>query len=120
MLNGTMGEVQRGRYNALDLNYWTSQNPTNDYYSGAVANPYRQAIQYQDASFVRISDITLGYTLPTATLGKLGLTNFRAYAQVINPFVFHDFDGMDPEYNTGTYNDDVSLATYLIGINLAF
>ncbi len=120
MLSGTMGEIQRGRYNALDLNYWTSENPTNDYYSGAVANPYRAAIQYQDASFLRISDITLGYTLSNTMLGKLGLTNFRAYAQVINPFVFHNFDGMDPEYNSGTYNDDVPSATYLIGINLSF
>ena len=120
MLNGTMGEVQRGRYNALDLNYWTSDNPTNDYYSGAVANPYRQAIQYQDASFVRVSDITFGYTFPRAILSKLGLTNFRAYAQAINPFVFHDFDGVDPEYNTGLYNDDVPSATFLFGVNLSF
>ena len=120
MLSGTMGEIQNGRYNALDLNYWTSENPTNDYYSGAVANPYRQAIQYQDASFVRISDITFGYTLPNATLSGWGLSNLRAYAQVINPFIFHDFDGMDPEYNSGTYQDDVPSATYLIGINLSF
>ncbi|MDF9796431.1 TonB-linked SusC/RagA family outer membrane protein [Catalinimonas alkaloidigena] len=120
MLSGTMGEVQRGRYNALDLNYWTSENPTNDYYSGAVSNPYRGAIQYQDASFLRISDITLGYTLSDTMLNRLGLSNFRAYTQVINPFVFHNFDGMDPEYNTGTYNDDVPSATYLIGINLSF
>ncbi|MEQ9443205.1 MAG: TonB-dependent receptor [Cyclobacteriaceae bacterium] len=120
MLSGTMGEIQAGRYNALDLNYWTSENPTNDYYSGAVSNPYRQAIQYQNASFVRVSDITLGYTLPSTTLDRWGLGNFRAYAQVSNPFLFHDFDGMDPEYNSSTYGDDVSSAIYLIGINLSF
>jgi hypothetical protein len=50
----------------------------------------------------------------------MGFSNFRMYAQIINPFVFHDFDGMDPEYNTGTYNDDVSFATYSFGVSLSF
>jgi TonB-linked SusC/RagA family outer membrane protein len=120
MLSGTMGQVMNGRYNALDLNYWTSQNPTNDYYSGAVPNPFREAIQYQDASFVRISDITFGYTMPRTIVDGWGISNLRFYGQVINPFLFHDFDGMDPEYNSGTYNDDVPSAIYLLGVNLSF
>ena len=120
MLKGTMGEVGTGRYNALNLNYWTVNNPTNDYYGPGVSNPYRQAIQYQDASFIRISDITFGYTLPNTTLDRMGFSNFRMYAQIINPFVFHDFDGMDPEYNSGTYNDDVPSSTYLFGVSLSF
>ena len=44
MLKGTMGEVGTGRYNALNLNYWTVNNPTNDYYGPGVSNPYRQAL----------------------------------------------------------------------------
>lgn len=120
MLQGTMGDIGSGRYNLLNLNYWTSLNPTNDYYSGVVPNPYREAIQYQDASFLRISDITFGYTIPRQTLDRLKISNFRIYAQIINPFLFHDFDGMDPEYNSGTYQDDVPSATYLLGVNLSF
>ena len=120
MLKGTMGDINGGRYNALVLDYWTVNNPTNEYYGPGVSNPYRQAIQYQDASFIRISDITVGYTLPGITLDRMGFSNFRMYAQIINPFLFHDFDGMDPEYNTGTYNDDVSSSTYLFGVSLSF
>ncbi|MCG8309269.1 MAG: TonB-dependent receptor [Cytophagales bacterium] len=120
MLKGTMGEVGTGRYNALNLNYWTRENPTNDYYGPGVPNPYREAIQYQDASFIRISDITLGYTLPGTVIDRIGFNNFRVYAQILNPFLFHDFDGMDPEYNTGLYNDDVSSSTYLFGLNFSF
>lgn len=120
MLKGTMGEAGTGRYNALNLNYWTVNNPTNDYYGPGVSNPYRQAVQYQDASFIRLSDITLGYTLPRTTLDRMGFSNFRMYAQIINPYISHDFDGMDPEYNSGTYNDDVSSATYLFGVSLSF
>ncbi|GAA5224884.1 TonB-dependent receptor [Membranihabitans marinus] len=120
MLSGTMGEIGAGRYNVLNLNYWTIDNPTNDYYAPGVSNPYRTAIQYQDASFVRVSDITLGYSLPRNILNKMGIGKLRAYAQIDNPFLFHNFDGMDPEYNTGLYNDDVSSSTILFGVNLSF
>ncbi|GAA0878526.1 TonB-dependent receptor [Algoriphagus jejuensis] len=120
MLSGTMGEVGTGRYNALNLNYWTVNNPTNDYYGPGVPNPYRTAIQYQDASFVRVSDITFGFTMPRTALDKMGFSKFRMYAQVSNPFVFYDFDGMDPEFNSSTYNDGVPTATYLFGVNVSF
>nr|WP_228239046.1 TonB-dependent receptor [Muricauda sp. M10] len=120
-LSGTMGEVGTGRYNALNLNYWTPDNPTNDYFGAGVPNPYRQAIQYQDASFIRISDITLGYTIPSRlATDVLGLQNLRIYAQVINPFIFHDFDGIDPEFNSSAYNDDVSSTTILLGVKCTF
>lgn len=120
MLRGTMGDIGAGRYNTLNLNYWTVNNPTNDYYGPGVPNPHKGAIFYQDASFVRISDITLGYTLPRTVLDNLGFSNFRMYAQVSNPFLFHDFDGMDPEFNSSTYNDGIPTATYLFGLNVSF
>ncbi|UXX79817.1 TonB-dependent receptor [Reichenbachiella carrageenanivorans] len=121
MLSGTMGEVGVGRYNALNLDYWTVNNPTNEYYGpGITSNPHRSAIFYQNASFLRISDITFGYTLPRTVLEKYGFSNFRLYAQVTNPFVFHDFDGMDPEFNSSTYNDGIPSATYLFGLNFSF
>lgn len=120
MLSGTMGEIGSGRYNALNLNYWTVENPTNDYYGPGVPNPYRAAIQYQDASFIRVSDITFGYTLPRTALDKIGFSKFRVYGQVSNPFVFYDFDGMDPEFNSSTYNDGIPTATYLFGLNVSF
>ena len=120
MLSGTMGEVGKGRYNALNLNYWTVDNPSNDYPGPGISNPYGDAIFFQDASFIRISDITLGFSLPRATGGSGLFKNFRIYAQVSNPFIFHHFDGMDPEYNSGTYEDDLPSATYLLGIDLTF
>ena len=84
-------------------------------------NPYRQAIQYQDANFLRISDITLGYTLPAQLSSDvLGIQSLRIYAQAINPFIFHDFDGIDPEFNSSAYNDDVSSTTILLGVKCNF
>ena len=122
LLSGTMGELGSNRYNHLNLNYWTKTNPTNDYFGVWQANPYREAIQYKDASFWRISNITLGYTLPKAILDRLKFSSLRFYLQTNNPFVFTKEKSiwMDPEFNSGTYQDDVPFATYIFGITASF
>ncbi|MEI6139756.1 MAG: TonB-dependent receptor [Mariniphaga sp.] len=122
MLSGTMGEIGSNRYNHLNLNYWTTTNPTNDYFGTWQANPYRQAIQYKDASFWRISNITLGYNVPKSMLDRMKFSNLRLYLQANNPKVFTKEKGiwMDPEFNSGTYQDDVPNATYIFGISASF
>ncbi len=122
LLSGTMGELGSNRYNHLNLNYWTTTNPTNDYFGVWQANPYRQAIQYKDASFWRISNLTLGYNLPKSALNKIKFSNLRFYLQGNNLAVFSKDKNiwMDPEFNSGTYQDDVPNATYLFGISASF
>ncbi len=122
MLSGTMGEIGSNRYNHLNLNYWTTTNPTNDYFGTWQANPYRQAIQYKDASFWRISNITLGYNVPKSVLDRMKFSNLRLYLQANNPKVFTKEKNiwMDPEFNSGTYQDDVPNATYIFGISASF
>jgi TonB-linked SusC/RagA family outer membrane protein len=118
-LAGTFGE-NGSRYNSLaGLDYWTKDNPSNTYYSPFVANPYRSAIFYQDASFLRISDITLGYTLPKRQLDRLGISHARFYVQVSNPFIFTDYIGFDPEFNSAIYQDDVPSVIYTAGLNIS-
>jgi TonB-linked SusC/RagA family outer membrane protein len=120
-LSGTFGEIGGIRYNKLaDLDYWRSDNPSNTYFGVAAANPYRNAINYQDASFLRISDLTLGYSLPSSLISKLKMSNARFYAQVTNPFVFSKFTGFDPEFNSAIYQDDVPSMAYTIGVNISF
>ncbi len=120
-LAGTFGDVAATRYNVLaSLDYWRSDNPSNSYYGVAVANPYRAAIQYQDASFLRISDITLGYSLPKSLMEKMKLYTGRIYAQAINPVILSKFTGFDPEFNSAIYQDDVPSMTISVGLNLSF
>ncbi len=122
MLKGTMGDLTSSRYNRLDLNYWTEENPTNDYYGVWQSNPYRAAIQYKEANFWRISNITLGYNLPAAVLEKLNFSRARFYVQADNPFLFvkDRVIWMDPEFNSGTYRDDLPSNTFILGVNIAF
>ncbi len=122
LLSGTMGELNSNRYNRLNLNYWTEDNPTNDYFGVWQPQPYRQAIQYMEANFWRISNLTLGYTLPQNLLDRANISNVRFYLQANNPFVFvkNREMWMDPEYNSGTYQDDVPYSTYIFGVNITF
>lgn len=120
MLAGTMGEIGKGRYNALALNYWTRDNPTNDYYGLNNAGPYRSAIYYQDATYWRVTDITLGYVVPPATLKRFKIGSLRLYGQVMNPFVFTNFISFDPEYNSSTYKDDLPSVNFQFGVNASF
>ncbi len=122
LLSGTMGDLASNRYNRLNLNYWTEDNPTNDYYGVWQPEPYREAIQYKEANFWRISNVTLGYTLPESLLNRLNFTTVRLYLQADNPYVFvkDRILWMDPEYNSGTYRDDLPSSTYMFGINVTF
>jgi TonB-linked SusC/RagA family outer membrane protein len=121
MLAGTFGELGSSRYNRLNLNYWTAENPTNDYFGVWQANPYREAIQYKNANFWRVQYITLGYNFPSALLDRMHIGNLRLYVKADNPFVFTTDKNiwMDPEFNSGTYQDDVPYSTVLFGINLS-
>lgn len=51
----------------------------------------------EDASFLRIQNIVLGYTFPKHWLRKLGIANMRMYANVKNVYTFTKYTGYDPE-----------------------
>lgn len=120
MLDGTMGEYTGTRYNHMVMNYWTKNNPINDFYGPGVAQPYRGARSYEDASFIRLSDVTIGYVVPKSILEKKNIERMRIYFQVINPTYWTKFNGMDPEYNSNTYIDDVPNLTFAVGANIGF
>lgn len=118
---GTMADYTNNRYNHIVLNYWTRNNPTNEMYGVGIAQPYKNAIAYQNADFLRISDITLGYTMPKAKLDKFSIDRLRVYVQVSNPFIITKYKGLDPEYNgSGGYIDDVPNIVYTFGVNVGF
>lgn len=76
---------------------------------------------YKDASFVKINNISLGYTLPDAVLEKLRLQQFRIYVNVLNPFTFTDYDGWDPEWAEASFGSGrVSTMTTQLGLSLKF
>jgi len=94
-----------GRRNGPDVDYWTPENPTNNYpRPGSIGNDnrYGSTMGYFDASFLKIRSINLGYRLPASVLGKSGISSARVYVTANNPFqaFFSDYvkaGGLDPE-----------------------
>jgi len=122
-----------GRFNSRNVNYWTPDNPSNEYPrpNPAGKGQFASSSYYQDGSHVRIRDITLGYRLPERLVGRFGGQATRLYVKAQDPFVFtRGFDGWDPEngFNIGDGNStnsqiDVggpSYRTFTFGADLTF
>ncbi len=95
--------VLAGRYNNLAVNYWTPTNPSNTDPRPNVDQefpPFNSALGFEDGSFVRVRSITLGYTVPGARIGPFRGRSLRVYATALDPFLFTDFQGLDPESRT--------------------
>ena len=74
-----------------------------------------------EVSYVKVKNITLGYTLPKSLLKKVGIERMRLYGTVTNPFVFTDFIGFDPEWASASLKQDApSTITWQFGANLKF
>ncbi|PXV61009.1 TonB-linked SusC/RagA family outer membrane protein [Dysgonomonas alginatilytica] len=73
-----------------------------------------------DASYVRVRNLQLGYTIPKNILDKMKIAGMRFYIQAENPLTWKKYrEGWDPEISTdGSYYP--ILETYTFGINLKF
>ena len=93
------------RINALEnggnVDYWTPENPTNAFPRPNKSKSYTQVtyystLKYEDGSFFKIRDITLGYTFKPELLKHLNLSKLRVYATAKNFFTFSKIDNYDP------------------------
>lgn len=138
MLNGRRGNVK--------VDYWTPENTDAKYPKpGGITsndNPkYGTTLGYFDATYLKVRNITLGYTFNPQLSKRLGINKLYVYSTIQNPFVlfspYHDESGMDPETNSlGDENQAVttgyqkrllvigtntpSTRNFLIGLNLTF
>lgn len=58
---------------------------------------YAEALYVQDASFVKVRHITLSYNIPESLLSKAKINSLKLSVQLNNPFLFTDYDYLDPE-----------------------
>lgn len=119
-------ESLQGRFAQRVVNYWTPTNPTNDYpapnYNSAAGDSFKSAMNYQDGSFVKIRNITLGYFLPSKLTKTLGLQRVRVYAQALNPgLIYSKIDFIDPDlYLNGNSNGSTFNRGVVFGVNVGF
>jgi TonB-linked SusC/RagA family outer membrane protein len=83
----------------------------------------------EDGSYVRLKNITLGYTFPKRTIQKLHIENLRLYANIQNLLTITGYDGYDPEIGASTASANVmgldngrypSPTVYSFGLNISF
>ncbi len=80
-----------------------------------------QNYEYHDTSFVKVKNITLGYTFPKAWMQKIHVKSLRLYLNITNPFCWTDYEGFDPEWaNASLVNGGLASVTYQIGANIKF
>lgn len=119
-LIATGAESLQGRFAQRVLDYWTPTNPTNDYpapnYGSAAGDQYKSAMNYQDGSFIKVRNISLGYNFAENITKKLTLSRLRIYAQMINPgLIYSKVKWIDPDLGGSTFNRGV-----VFGVNASF
>ncbi|MEO7119571.1 MAG: TonB-dependent receptor [Ginsengibacter sp.] len=108
-------------------NSWTFQNYASDV-PRANLNALPQSTYFiESGDFVRINNLTLGYTFSSALLNKYGIKNFRCYVTSQNLFTFTNYSGFTPEIADGSpiapgieLNAYPTTRTFAFGVNLTF
>ena len=112
------------RYNTLKKNWWTPDNPTNDWVMNAELADNMSGFGgtiYQRPDFVRIKDISLSYDLPKMTIGKIGLNRLRIYLTGRNLVTFTKWPGMDPDLVSEDAQQEIPMQKeYVIGLSFGF
>lgn len=81
----------------------------------------------EDGSFIRCSDVTIGYTLPKSIIKKIFVNKVRAYISASNLFILTNYSGYDPEVDVQSgltpsmdYNRYPRARTFSFGLNVTF
>jgi len=107
---------------------WTMENPNNKYFRTGGWGPYAYSSRViEDASFVRLKTVSLGYQLPKKLLDALRIKSLRFNVSAQNLFTWTKYEGYDPEvsaYNSAlTPGFDWSVypraRTLTFGLNLS-
>ena len=112
------------------LNRWSATNP-NGTVAKATNSPVPQVIDryIEDGSYIKLKNISLGYTFAKTVISKIGAKQVRLYVSAQNLLTITKYSGYDPEVNF--YDNDntkqgidyglyPSSKTFLAGVNISF
>lgn len=82
-------------------NRWTPSNPTSDTPRAAATGSEEYSSRViEDGSFLRLKNVSLGYTIPSRQLRKAGISSLRLYVSADNIWTWTNYSGPDPEVST--------------------
>ena len=125
-------DVSSGNYPSWMLGRWTGEGTSNKYPRLAVGDATNWMVSdlyVCDGSYLRLKNITLGYTLPKALTRKLTIERLRFYVQAENLVTWTKYWGFDPEISSGP--DGIKslgidrgvypqARTFTVGVNVSF
>lgn len=107
-----------------EADYWTENNQ-GAYYpapgTGSEQSTVISALRVRDGSFIKVKNITLGYTFPVNISRKALMEKCRIYATAYNPFIYvkdKQLKGTDPETNGS--DAFPTFRQFVFGVNLTF
>lgn len=101
------------------VDFWTPENQGAKFPRPGIASQSDMpALAFENASFLKIREVTLGYTLPKQILSGIGISNLRIYGSLQNYFTYSNLDNYDPERG-GSISNPLS-KQMVFGVNLEF
>ncbi|WP_417443060.1 SusC/RagA family TonB-linked outer membrane protein [Joostella sp.] len=118
LADNAKGGTLQGRLNGIKVDYYLPESPSNRFPRPRTTNPsylYSQAIQ--DASYVRLRTLSIGYNFTPDLLSKMGISSMKLYATATNLFTITDYKSWSPEINPDSFPDTKGLTIgFKIGI----
>jgi hypothetical protein len=124
-------DMNYANYTAEWLNRWTGEGTSDKYprvtFTDNNLNGKTVSDFYiQDGSFLRLRNITLGYTLPKNISDAVKLNKLRVYLSAENLYTVTKYTGYDPEIGGGVFDNGIDRGIYpqprtvMAGINVTF
>ncbi len=107
-------------------NRWTSGGKSQTEPGANVGNQLASDYFVESGSFLRINNITVGYTIPSSFLDKFKITSFRIYGTSQNLFTLQKYSGFTAELPGDPINSGIELSAYpttrtiAVGLNIGF
>jgi TonB-linked SusC/RagA family outer membrane protein len=121
----SMGTVQNQTIRVIDR--WTGEGTSTTMPRAVYGDPNKNARPsdrfIEDGSYIRLKNLSFGYTLPSAIAERGALSKARIYVSAQNLFTFTNYTGNDPELGTATgidLNVYPQAKTFSVGANLTF
>ncbi|WP_053975464.1 SusC/RagA family TonB-linked outer membrane protein [Mangrovimonas xylaniphaga] len=124
-INSIYNSYNSARQNRININYWTPDNPTNDYPrvgEGSAMTPggtFYNSIFLEDASFVSLRNVSLSYSLPSEMLDRTFLNGLTLSVSGNNLKYWTDYTNAYSPEITNTDQYPIS-KTWVMGIKLTF
>lgn len=122
-------DIYSGNYPSWMLGRWTGEGTSNKYPRLALnndANWMLSDLYVCDGSYLRLKNISLGYTVPRSLTHKIGVERFRVYVMADNLVTWTKYWGFDPEIASGGTSLGIDKGVYpqartwTVGFNISF